>query len=90
MKPPSWTDKGVIHKADDWPRKKIRLADIDGDGKCDLVFISPNNDAVHWRKNTFDGKAYGFGDRQQLAGLSCPNQDGVGLFDVAIEFADIK
>jgi len=68
------------------------MADVDGDGKCDFIFLLDNNRQVWWSKNNYNGQTYSFSNPQAITALNnaCTNPDGVGQFDTAVRFADIK
>ncbi len=37
--PPNWGQSGIIHTINA-PRKEVHLADMSGDGRCDIVYVS--------------------------------------------------
>ena len=76
-----------------YDRRGIRLADIDVDGKCDVVLLDRNNGAMTWRKTGYDSGTgvFTFTDMGTISGPVCAEGwGGVGLFDLAVRFADIE
>lgn len=69
------------------------MADIDGDGKCDLVLLNQNDGTMTWLKNSYNTAtgAFTFTAMGAISGPSCAyGWGGVGLRDLAVRFADIK
>lgn len=74
-------------------RKDVHLADIDGDGKCDYIVVNPLDRSFsvyfnHWT----NGQALwttAIDYTADFVETLCPNQNGIGLFDLAVRFADI-
>ena len=94
LSPPAWSEEGVIWTIA-WDRKNIRIADIDGDGKCDVILLSPNKElgTATWYKNNYNERTGNFGWAIQSTfglGIKCQFDNGVGQYDIAVTFADIK
>ncbi|RSL43787.1 hypothetical protein CEP54_014936 [Fusarium duplospermum] len=90
-KPPSFVYKGHWRAADSrFPQAKVRLADIDGDGRADFCGLSDNGDVYVWRNGwindmpeywqalgkRFEGKGMG-----NLAGTRFEDLNGDGRDD---------
>lgn len=76
-----------------YDRRGIRLADIDADGKCDLVLLSQNGAQMSWKKTSYNAGtgAFTFTDMGAIVGPHCDEGwGGVGLRDLAVRFADIE
>jgi hypothetical protein len=79
-----------------WDRQFIRIADIDGDGKCDLIFLNEggSGEVVNWFKTDFKDGRWSFRNQYELEQLGAcrgeKQRNGVGLFDLAVRFADLK
>jgi hypothetical protein len=74
-------------------RRGIRLADIDGDGKCDIVLLGQTDGRMSWRKTSYNAAtgAFTFTDMGAVSGPFCADGwGGVGLRDLAVRFADIE
>ncbi|MFB7125421.1 SpvB/TcaC N-terminal domain-containing protein [Kitasatospora sp. NPDC056273] len=65
----------VFDFADTFDPRRVRLADIDGTGPADLLYLG--RDDVHWWRNLAGN---GFGPRQSLGAF--PTVDGLGRADV--------
>ncbi|KAL2821315.1 SGNH hydrolase-type esterase domain-containing protein [Aspergillus cavernicola] len=93
--PPNWGQEGWVFRKT-WDRKNIRIADIDGDGKCDLIFLSEGGkgEVVSWYKTDYRDGVFSFTNKNGLPGVGAckgdSQRDGVGLFDLAVRFADLK
>jgi hypothetical protein len=89
--PPAWGEEGVIFNQF-WPRKRVRIADIDGDGKADIIFLREDGTVAIWYKNEYTrARGFSFTNKGGIAELPpCAQRDGVGLFDLAVRFADLK
>jgi hypothetical protein len=69
----------------------VRIADIDGDKRCDIIFLGVDGTVYMWYRNEFEDDNVSFhpmGGIQELP--PCPQRDGVGQFDLAFVFADLK
>ncbi|KAL2205673.1 hypothetical protein CC79DRAFT_1311155 [Sarocladium strictum] len=88
--PDFWVPPQNIH------RKNLHLADWNGDGYCDIIWVDPSRNnrlrvwinnygkTKNWRaSNTFE-EVRGFAD------LECNDKNGIGISDVAVRFADIS
>jgi hypothetical protein len=77
----------VGHEID---RRDLHLADWDGDGLCDIIYVNPDGGAVDvWinqYKTTGDMTSW-----KHMAGfgIGCAEKRGVGIYDLAVRFADI-
>ena len=74
-------------------RRGIRLADIDGDGKCDIVLLGAGDGSMTWRKTSYDTstRAFTFTAMGAIEGPTCADGwGGVGLSDLAVRFADLE
>lgn len=74
-------------------RRGIRLADIDGDGKCDIVLLGESDGSMTWRKTSYDASthAFTFTPMGAINGPTCADGwGGVGLADLAVRFADLE
>jgi hypothetical protein len=93
MDPPNWGQHGWYY-IKDWPRKQIRIADIDGDGICDIIYLDRYSDVDDWYKTEYMGpgsSSFKFTSQGPLKEMGlCNERDGVGLFDLAVRFADLK
>ncbi|KAK2757692.1 hypothetical protein FQN54_004661 [Arachnomyces sp. PD_36] len=89
--PPNWGQDGIIFNQY-WPHKRIRIADIDGDGKCDIIFLQEDATIATWYKTQYsDDDGFDFTRMGTIPEISsCSQRDGVGLFDLAVRFADIN
>ncbi|EEU40647.1 uncharacterized protein NECHADRAFT_33967, partial [Fusarium vanettenii 77-13-4] len=77
----------------DLDRRDLHLTDWDGDGKCDIVWVDPNNQnrVSVWRNNYTPGGGFNW---QYLANpapeLYCPEKRGIGFHDIPVQFADVS
>ncbi|KAL2782956.1 SGNH hydrolase-type esterase domain-containing protein [Aspergillus keveii] len=88
--PPNWGQDGVIFNQY-WDRRRVRIADIDGDKRCDIIFLGVDGTVYMWYRNEFEDDNVSFhpmGGIQELP--PCPQRDGVGQFDLAFVFADLN
>lgn len=72
-------------------RKDLHLADWDGDGKCDIIYVDPdNNNAIQVWLNKSPGKWDRWDHLENPApGVTCSESRGIGLHDLAVRFADL-
>ncbi|KAM0257394.1 hypothetical protein ACHAPA_011776 [Fusarium lateritium] len=76
----------------DLDRRDIHLTDWDGDGKCDIVWVDPDNKnhVSVWKNNYTPGGGFSW---QYLANpapdLYCPEKRGIGFRDLPVQFADV-
>ncbi|KLO84855.1 uncharacterized protein LW93_7106 [Fusarium fujikuroi] len=76
----------------DLDRRDIHLADWDGDGKCDIVWVDPDNKnhVSVWKNNYTPGGGFSW---QYLSNpspeLYCPEKRGIGFGDLAVQLADV-
>ncbi|KAI8721514.1 SGNH-hydro domain-containing protein [Fusarium sp. LHS14.1] len=75
-------------------RRDLHLADWDGDGKCDIIYVDAANENRVTVFRNLDGGAGGNWRWQNLGNpapaLRCPEKRGIGLHDLAVRFADIS
>ena len=70
-------------------RRNVQFADFDGDGKCDVIYHNQVDRHVKWWRNLkTDGKV-SFGYIGLIPNAGCDQRTGVGMFDIALRFADI-
>jgi hypothetical protein len=88
---PDWGQEGWVF-TQEWDRKRVRIADVDGDGKCDIIHLAENEVVEHWYKTHYENGQWRFEEEfGEIRGLHpCSQRDGVGLFDLAVRFADLK
>ncbi|RMZ77642.1 hypothetical protein DV738_g4290, partial [Chaetothyriales sp. CBS 135597] len=97
--PPYWGPHRQIWAATDSygfeiDRRDLHLADWDGDGLCDIIYVKPDtgemevwlnklkkNGNIEWKLKRNVGPS---GEQRP-----CPEKKGVGIFDLAVRFADI-
>ncbi|KAL4870903.1 hypothetical protein BDV12DRAFT_195093 [Aspergillus spectabilis] len=53
--PPNWGQEGWFY-IKDRDRQYIHIADMDGDGKCDIIYLADNGAVVDWYKNNLFSK----------------------------------
>ena len=77
-----WEYKGYIWEPpEDTPRRDLHLADMDGDGLCDIVHVNPDSGSVKIYKNTLkDGKPT-FKEVTSPSSLRCDYKKGLGFRD---------
>ncbi|KAL4882936.1 SGNH hydrolase-type esterase domain-containing protein [Aspergillus karnatakaensis] len=88
--PPNWGQHGW-YRIKEWDRQLIRIADIDGDGKCDLIYIDSAGVVQQWFKTEYSNGQFVFwaqGPRLRMG--ACKESNGVGHFDLAVRFADLN
>jgi hypothetical protein len=79
-----WDPSQWIHGSENlfgsniYDRRGIRLADIDGDGKCDIVLLGQDDGKMSWRKTSYDASTgnFTFTDMGAIPGHPAP-RDGV-------------
>ncbi len=102
--PPYWSWNYVFWTASDYlgreiDRRDLHLADWDGDGLCDIIYVNPDTgymDGLWLNKyrTTRDLTTSANWVRVNNAGprggnAPCPERRGVGIYDLAVRFADI-
>ncbi|KAL3439968.1 SGNH hydrolase-type esterase domain-containing protein [Aspergillus insuetus] len=93
--PPQWYDHGMVFDKK-WDRQFIRIADIDGDRKCDLIFLNEggSGEVVNWFKTDFKDGQWSFQNQYELEQVGAcrgeKQRNGVGLFNLAVRFADLN
>ncbi|PKS10949.1 hypothetical protein jhhlp_002708 [Lomentospora prolificans] len=74
-------------------RRDLHLADWNGDGACDIIYVNPKDGGVEvWLnqiKTTGDFNWAKMGDPAPGAELKCKEKRGIGLYDLAVRFADL-
>ena len=92
-KPNTWTSLGKVNP--DWSSIKgdmVRMADVDNDGKADLIVLYSDGAAKVW-KNTNNGKAFTALDAKWATGLESREKvffedvDGDGYADYVIVYS---
>ena len=73
-------------------RRGIRLADIDADGKADVVLLDQYTGTMTWKKTSYSpSTGFTFTNMGAISGPSCSEGwGGVGLRDLAVRFADLE
>ncbi|KAK4565366.1 hypothetical protein LTR86_003983 [Recurvomyces mirabilis] len=69
---PNWVSLGTVKPSEGYPQAQVRLADIDGDGRCDyVVFDSTTTNIYGWRNGALDNSppAYWYAMRGVISGL---------------------
>ncbi|KAK2728197.1 killer toxin subunits alpha beta [Colletotrichum kahawae] len=72
-------------------RRDLHLQDWDGDGDCDIIYVNPETDAVEVFLNQYPQTgSWGWTHLTNPApGLTCGYKRGLGVFDLAVRFADL-
>jgi hypothetical protein len=75
-------------------RRDLHLADWDGDGTCDIIWVDPNNQnrLQVWRNNYKNTNSWDDAWEHldnPAPQVYCPETRGVGIFDLPVQFADI-
>ncbi|KAF7549363.1 hypothetical protein G7Z17_g6445 [Cylindrodendrum hubeiense] len=80
-----WTPPRDMHRRD------LHLADWDGDGDCDIIYVDPNNGAVEVFINEYpQRKKWEWTHLSNpVPDLGCSQKKGVGIDDLAVRFADL-
>lgn len=88
--PPTWGQDGVIFDLG-LDRKSLHLADMDGDGKCDIVQVIKDTGAINvWRNDYTSAGGFKFTSIGGFGGsATCTQGWGIGLYDLGLRFADI-
>lgn len=101
---PYWGPNYIFWRATDYlgkevDRRDLHLADWDGDGLCDIIYVNPDSGYIDglWInkfKTTGDLRKTENWQRVNNAGprgsnSPCPERRGTGIFDLAVRFADI-
>jgi hypothetical protein len=69
----------------------VRIADIDGDRRCDIIFLGVNGTIAMWYHNEFKDNKVSFYPMGRIQALPpCSQQDGVSQFNLAFVFVDSK
>lgn len=75
------------------PRKNIHLADLDGDGLCDLLSVDNTTGAVHMWQNQYNTSSnkFSFTDLGQVTDNTTLCSQGYGTIenDLGVQFADL-
>ncbi|PKK43057.1 hypothetical protein CI102_13335 [Trichoderma harzianum] len=97
VNPPYWGPHYQIWAATDYTgaeidRRDLHLADWDGDGLCDIIYVNPDDNSLRVWLNLY--KVNGNFDKWTEADVSaydfdCPEKRGVGIYDLAVRFADL-
>lgn len=98
--PPYWGPNYQIWSATEQlghevDRRDLHLADWDGDGLCDVIYVNPDTNRMEVWLNQYK-KSGNIQTWTHLTGagpgdadVQCPEHRGVGIFDLAVRFADI-
>ncbi|KAJ3542506.1 hypothetical protein NM208_g4051 [Fusarium decemcellulare] len=72
-------------------RRDLHLQDWDGDGDCDIIYVNPDTNAVEVFLNQYPqtGKWEWTHLTNPAPGLNCGYKRGLGIFDLAVRFADL-
>ena len=64
-------------------RRDLHLADWDGDGDCDIIYVNPNGGNVRVWINDYPEKNSWNGAFREIdsPGLSCSEKRGIGIHD---------
>ncbi|KAM0544829.1 hypothetical protein ACHAPJ_011660 [Fusarium lateritium] len=87
-----WNYQGTIWTPpQEMDRRDLHLADWDGDGACDIIYVNPKGGSVQvWLNNYPKTKKWQWTHNANPApALSCSQTRGLGLYDMAVRFADI-
>ncbi|KAM0542975.1 hypothetical protein ACHAPJ_012532 [Fusarium lateritium] len=98
--PPYWGPNREIWRAetvwgDKIDRRDLHLADWDGDGLCDIIYVRPDTNTMEvWLNQYKKNGDFGFWEHISNTGPTgsykrCEEHRGVGIFDLAVRFADI-
>ena len=79
-------------------RKALRFADMDGDGKCDVVAVTKDTGALDVWYTSYDksAKKFSFSSKTRIDGSgtskgpNCSQGWGVGVADLGLRLADIE
>ncbi|KAF6810812.1 hypothetical protein CPLU01_15233 [Colletotrichum plurivorum] len=96
-KAPHWGSPRVIFKPPEnqgrsLDRRDLHLADWNGDGLCDVIYVKPDTGKVEVWINRLNKTSGDFNWRHlpdPAPTLSCNQKRGHGIFDLAVRFADI-
>ncbi|KFY17830.1 hypothetical protein V492_00359 [Pseudogymnoascus sp. VKM F-4246] len=88
-----WDYSGIIWSPpQEMHRKDLHLADWDGDGDCDIIYVDPdNNNAIEvWlnerpQKGTWEWTHLS----NPAPSVTCSESRGIGINDLAVRFADL-
>ncbi|CAG8097452.1 unnamed protein product [Penicillium olsonii] len=89
-KPPTFKSIGKIKSSEDHPQDRVRLADIDGDGRADYCVLAGNGDITCWRNGWVDdvpkywqplGKRFSGKDMGDINGVRFEDINGDGRDD---------
>ncbi|KAH8886185.1 family 3 carbohydrate esterase, partial [Thozetella sp. PMI_491] len=87
-----WNYQGTIWTPpSDMNRRDLHLQDWDGDGDCDIIYADPTTGAVQvWINNYPETGNWDWTYLSNPApGVTCSQKRGLGMFDLAVRFADI-
>lgn len=79
-------------------RRALRFADMDGDGRCDVVAVTKDTGALDVWYTSYDksSKKFSFSSKTRIDGSgtskgpSCGQGWGVGITDLGLRLADIE
>ncbi|GIK05073.1 hypothetical protein Aspvir_009172 [Aspergillus viridinutans] len=95
--PSFWDSSEVIFDLSTFGRMldrwDLHLADWDGDGACDIIWVDPDNQnrVQLWRNTYKETGTWNWDNNANPApDLYCPEKRGIGIFDLPVQFADIS
>lgn len=65
---------------------------MDGDGKCDILLVDPNNFSIRMIRNdySYEEDSFAWTDMGVVSeGAKCDIKKGEGPFDLSVRFADL-
>ncbi|KAK7414551.1 hypothetical protein QQX98_006578 [Neonectria punicea] len=89
-----WEPTAYVGKSLD--RRDLHLADWDGDGACDIIWVNPDNGnrpSVWLNKYPITGRwtwdYYADPPTARAANVNCAQKRGLGIHDLSVRFADV-
>ncbi|KAH8664571.1 hypothetical protein BX600DRAFT_550581 [Xylariales sp. PMI_506] len=89
---PYWfTTQTIFNTGRNLDRRDLHLVDWDGDGACDIVYVEPTAGTVEvWLNQILATGDFNWNHISNPApALTCNQTRGVGIFDIAVRFADL-
>ncbi|KAF4854053.1 hypothetical protein CGCSCA4_v001725 [Colletotrichum siamense] len=78
-----WTPPSAMHRLD------LHLADWDGDGACDIIYVNPETNALRVFINNYPKSNKWEFSETSAPSPGCGEKRGVGINDLAVRFADL-